>query len=169
MLAGVHQPTARTRASVTRRALLGGSAVVTAAVLVGCSSEPEPKPSDSPTPEPDADAQVRARVASDEIAIIALYDAVMAAHPDLSPELMPLRDEHAEHRDAVGDASATTSPTPAVGTRPQAIAALIEAEQRAVAERTTACEAAAGTDVARLVALIAASEAGHAEYLRGLT
>lgn len=141
---------------------------MTAAVLAGCSSEPEPTPSDSPSPETDADAQVRAIVTADETSIISLYDAVIAAHPDLSGDLSPLRDEHVAHREAMGDPSSSTPPAPAVGTRAQAITALVEAERQAVAQRTTACETATGTDVTRLVALIAASEAGHAEYLRGL-
>ena len=58
--------------------------------------------------------------------------------------------------------------TPAVGSRAEALAALADAEQQAIGQRTAACEAASGADLARVTALIAASEAGHVEYLRGI-
>ena len=58
---------------------------------------------------------------------------------------------------------------PVVGSRSEAVAAVTDAEQRAIAQRTAACEAATGAELARLTALIAASEAGHVEYLRGVT
>jgi len=141
---------------------------MTAIVVVGCSREPEPLPT-SATSEPDVDAQVRAAIAAQEAAIIGLYDAVIAAHPGLAGDLRPVRDEHAAHLDAMATPPASTPPTPAIGSRPQAVRALIDAEQQAVAQRTSACEAATGADIARLAALIAASEAGHAEFLRGLT
>ena len=41
-------------------------------------------------------------------------------------------------------------------------------QQQAIALRTAACEESMATDLARITALIAASEAGHAEYLRGI-
>jgi len=156
MLTGVHGPETPEAppppgARLTRRALLGGSALVGASLIAAaCTPAPGPEPSDnSEAPAPDADAQVRAAVAADEASLIALYDAVIAAHPALASDLAALRDEHREHAEA--------------------LAALTDAEKRAVGQRTAACEAAAAEDLARLTALIAASEAGHAEYLRGLT
>ena len=174
MLTGVHGPETHAAplqgAQLTRRALLGGSALVGASLVVAaCTPAPAPEPSDSSgAPAPDADAQVRAAVAADEASLIALYDAVIAAHPALASDLAAVRDEHREHADAMG---VTPSPVaaPAVGSRTEALTALTEAEKRAVGQRTAACEAAAAEELARLTALIAASEAGHAEYLRGLT
>jgi hypothetical protein len=148
---------------LTRRALLGGSAALAAGVLAACTSDPTPVPSDSPSPTADADAQVRVSVADGEAQLIALYDAVLAAHPGLAADLEPLR------ADAVAATPTPAGPAPTVGSRPQALAALIEAEQQAVAQRTGACEASTAADLARTVALIAASEAGHAEFLRGIT
>jgi hypothetical protein len=110
---------------------------------------------------------VRSDVAAQEAAIIALYDAAIAAHPDLATDLATLRDEHAEHAEAVGSPAPAPS-APAVGSRAEALAAITEAEKQAIAQRTAACEAASGADLARLTALIAASEAGHVEYLRGI-
>jgi hypothetical protein len=154
---------------LTRRTVLGGSAVLGLALLAGCTSDPDPAPSGSSTPTPDADAQVRDTVAAEEAALIALYDAAIAAHPDLAADLTPLRDQHVEHADAMGSASLSAPAVAGVGSRPQALAALRDAEQRAIAQRTSACEAATGIDTARTIALIAASEAGHVEYLRALT
>lgn len=158
------------RGRVTRRALIGTSALIGASlVAAACSPSPSPEPTDTPAPEPDvdADAQVRSDVAAQEAAIIALYDAVVAAHPELATDLAALRDEHAEHAEALGSPT-PASGAPAVGSRAEALAAVMEAEKQAIAQRTAACEAASGADLARLTALIAASEAGHVEYLRGI-
>jgi hypothetical protein len=168
MLTGVHgheTSEEALRGRVTRRALIGGSALIGASlVAAACSPAPSPEPTDTPAPEPDIDAQVRSDVATQEAAIIALYDAVIAAHPELATDLAVLRDEHAE---ALGS-TAPASNAPAVGSRAEALAAVTEAEKQAIAQRTAACEAASGADLARLTALIAASEAGHVEYLRGI-
>lgn len=175
MLARVHRSTATPREpdgrSLTRRSLLGGSALVGAALLAGCTSAASPEPTGSAAPEPDGDpdGQVRRGVADDEAALIALYDAVLIAYPGLAADLTSLRDEHLAHAEAMG-IPATSPPTAGdVGSQPQALAALVDAEQAAVAQRTASCEASAGADVARTIALIAASEAGHAEFLRNLT
>lgn len=177
MLAGVHgaetpgwpRPLETAQgARLTRRALIGGSALVGASlVIAGCSPNPSPEPTDTPAPTEDPDAQVRADVAAAEAALIALYDAVIAAHPALASDLTAVRDEHAAHAEAMGVAPSPVS-APAVGSRTEALAALTDAEQQAIAQRTAACEAASGADLARVTALIAASEAGHVEYLRGI-
>lgn len=172
MLAGVHHPTTpAATARLTRRALLGGSTALAAGLVAACTSSPAPSPtgSDSIAPVPDADGQVRTSVAEEEAALIALYDAVLSTYPGLSAELAPIREQHLAHAEAMGGGAVAASAAPAVGSQPQAIAALIDAEQQAIAQRTAACESASGEEIARTLALIAASEAGHAEYLRGLT
>lgn len=178
MLAGVHgaetpgrpqPPEAAREARLTRRALISGSALAgVSLVIAACSSSPSPGPTDTPTPTEDLDAQVRADVAAAEAALIGLYDAVIAAYPALASDLTAIRDEHAAHAEAMGVAPSPVI-APAVGSRAEALAALADAEQQAIAQRTAACESAAGADLARVTALIAASEAGHVEYLRGLT
>lgn len=161
-------PEAARGALLTRRALMGGSALVGASLVVAaCSPSPSPEPSDSTSPTTDPDAQVRGDVASAEAALIALYDAVIAAHPALASDLSAVRDEHAAHAEAMGVAPSTTIAQP-VGSRSEALATLTDAEQQAIAQRTAACESASGADLVRLTALIAASEAGHVEYLRGI-
>lgn len=172
MLIDVRRP-APMRAALTRRALLAGSVVLGASWgVAACTSDPPPEPDTSSTDgaAPDADAGIRATVAGDEAELIARYEATIAAHPELADTLTPLRDEHLAHAEAMGsnrpEAGGFAEPVPA--TRGQALAALIEAEQQAVALRTSACEASIDTDLARITALIAASEAGHAEFLRGV-
>jgi hypothetical protein len=172
MLAGVRRsfaPPVAQADSVSRRAVLGASAALMAGILAACSSDPQPGPTDSQTAAPDVDDQVRASVLEDEATLITLYDAVIAAHPSLAEGLTPLREQHVAHAAAMSGASLPPEAAPVVGSQPQALAALIEAEKQAIGQRTAACEAAAGEDLARTLALIAASEAGHAEFLRGVT
>ena len=155
------------RPGLTRREILGGSVLL--GVLVACTADPSPGPtatSSGPGPEPDA--TVRADVAQQEADLIALYDATLAAHPDLTEALTPIRAEHAAHAEAMGVTTTATPPASVASVRGEALANLIEAEQQAVALRTAACEACAEADLARTTALIAASEAGHAEFLRGV-
>ena len=177
MLAGVHgaespgrskPPEAATEARLTRRALIAGSALAgVSLVIAACSSSPSPGPTDTPTPTEDLDTQVRADVAAAEAALIGLYDAVIAAYPALASDLTAIRDEHAAHAEAMGVAPTPVTATD-VGSRAEALAALTDAEQQAIAQRTAACESSSGADLARVTALIAASEAGHVEYLRGI-
>ncbi len=170
MLADVRGPTGP-RAGLTRRALLGGSAVVGASLVMtaACTSSIEPPPESTAAPEPDPDARIREEVAGQEAALIAVYDATIAAHPGLADALRGIREEHAAHAEAMGPPVSGAAPPQVPATRAGAITALVEAEQQAIALRTSACEAAAGADLARVTALIAASEAGHAEFLRGVT
>lgn len=164
---------------VSRRSLLvlaAGAAITTA----GCSSDPVPRPSTSPAPDPDV--ALTATVADEESVLIELYDATIAAFPDLTVIIAIIRDEHAAHRESVslasdspGDDSPTASSPAAANVSPiaptpqLALTNLMDAERRAIGQRSQACESAESTDTARLLALIAASEAGHLEYLRGAT
>ena len=156
---------------VSRRSLLALAAGAAVAVA-GCSSDPAPVPSSSSPPDPDE--ALAATVASDESQLIELYDATIAAFPALAAMITTIREEHAAHVEAVrpqGATPPTTTPSastaPVVaGTQQVALANLIDAERRATGQRTQACEVAGSTHTARLLALIAASEAGHVEFLR---
>lgn len=155
------------RPGLTRREILGGSVLL--GVLVACTSDPSPGPTATTSaPGPDPDAAVRADVAQQEADLIALYDATVTAHPDLTESLAVIRAEHAAHAEAMGVGATAATPASVASVRGQALADLIAAEQQAVALRTAACEACAESDLARITALIAASEAGHAEFLRGV-
>ena len=103
---------------------------------------------------------------------MSLYDAAIAAQPSLAAELAPMRQQHVDHAAALGTpspaaTSSATSAAPAFSSTAAARAGLIEAEAAASRDRARACQSAIGAEPARLLALIAASEAGHAAYLRG--
>ena len=152
------------RAHLTRRAAL---ALLAGATVAACSPGGD---SDGATATPDPDAAIREQVAEQEWSLVALYDAVIAAQPALADDLGALRQQHVDHANALGSASppASSASPSAVPNAPEvARATLIEAEAAAVRERTQACQATVGAEPARLLALIAASEAGHAAYLRG--
>ena len=68
-----------------------------------------------------------------------------------------------------GDSGAATgqpSPSDTLPAAPAVLAGLRAAEREALAQRRTACEQADDADLARALALIAASEAQHADVLR---
>lgn len=130
-------------------------------------------PSESP---PDPDLGLRGDVASQEWALVALYDSALATPGTLDPSLLALmRDQHREHAAALGSveppAGTSTAVTGSSSAAPAAggdvRARLIESEQQAAGARTDACQAARDPDLVRLLALIASSEASHAESLRG--
>lgn len=179
MLADVRRPTSPAaglaggtrQGGLSRRALLAGSAIVGATLVTGaaCTSGPEPEPAPTSSPPADQDAALRTAVGAQEADLIALYDATMQAHPGLAASLAAIRDEHAAHAESMASVAPSTQPAPIAATRGEALAALIAAEQQAIALRATACEEALDPELARLTALIAASEAGHAEFLRSIT
>jgi hypothetical protein len=157
-----------------RRTLLGLSVwAVTVPTIAGCTSTPQPSPQPTaPTESPAIpdDSAVRDGAARGEAELISRYSATMTAHPALAGALAPIADQHRQHRQALlgdtavedGDTGAveTISPDPAV-----ALTDLIAAERAAAEARTADCDRAQQVDVIRLLALIAASEASHAEAL----
>ena len=163
MLAGVRQ--------VTRREVMGLAAVLgLSACTGGGQGADSPTIDSSATPEPDR--ALASEVAAAEWALVAAYDRALAAQPGLTDLISPLRDQHREHAAAMGSTTPPDASAPAesVGTSAdQVLADLLAAERAAVTQRTAACDAATQSDFASLVALIAASEAGHVEYLRGST
>ena len=169
-----------------RRTLLGLGGLslvgVAAVPLSGCTSGTNPSPTDTSTagptdpvdPTADVDIALREGVAREEGDLIARYEATITAHPALADRLRPLAAQHREHRAALrGDAADTDDQTispPAVSADAATALADLAAQERAAADsRTTACVDASGHTTARLLALIAASEASHAEALGGVT
>lgn len=171
-----------------RRTLLAGAALGGAALLTGCSEDTGPG-----RPEHSAAAErLRKRSARDSSALLARYDATLAAHPALESRLRPLRAEVARHAEAFGDDRPAASPSggasdgpahdagaPASGPSPQdarpsgpavpqderaARSALADAERRLADARTKAL-LAAPPELARLLASVAAAGAVHAYLL----
>jgi len=161
---------------VRRRTFLGLTAVAAFPLTAACTSDPdtdptqtpEPTPTDSTSPTTDENP-LRTQVGQEEGSLIARYEATIAAHPNLSASLAPLAEQHRAHLTAVIGSSAAPSPQPPPAMIPSdstvALAEIIAAERSAADARTTACGMATSVELARLLALIAASEASHAEAL----
>ncbi|WP_327343289.1 hypothetical protein [Streptomyces europaeiscabiei] len=168
-----------------RRSLLVGAAGV--GLLAGCSSGGEG--SDAAGSGPSVVERARARVARDSEALVERYDAVIAAHPDLTALLTPLRAEVVRHARAFGSgkaagageagageasaspsgsASASASPSPSsspVPEDPEAALAELAAAERSLADRRAKALLEVPGEVARLMASVAAAGAGHAYVL----
>ncbi|WP_245689532.1 hypothetical protein [Streptomyces chattanoogensis] len=146
-----------------RRTLLAGAALGGAALLTGCSEDPAPERDGHSS----AAARLRRGAARDSTALLARYDATLAAHPTLEPALRPLRTEVARHAEAFG----VSHPSSAGHPRPQvpkdertARAQLADSERKLADKRTTALTTAP-PELARLLASVAAAGAAHAYLL----
>lgn len=154
-------------AVVPRRLVLGGALAGLATGLTACSGTSLPIIGPA-----DPDDQLRRSVAQSEIALIAAYDAAIAAFPTLAQRLGDFRDQHQAHLTAVslnldvGTASSPASPTRAPGGAASAVRSLRRLEAAAARDRIDACGAAADSDLAELLGRIAASESGHVAALR---
>ncbi|MEU2352950.1 hypothetical protein ABZ599_08310 [Streptomyces misionensis] len=162
----------RTPSGPRRRTLLASAAG--AALLAGCTTG-----ADSGGTGPSATVRARARAAEDSRALLARYDAVLAAFPGLTPRLHPLRTEVAAHlaaftqgttptATASGSASpapaASSSPSPVPATEKDALASLAAAE-RTLADRRARELLDVPGEPARLLASVAAAGAAHAYLL----
>lgn len=170
-----------------RRTLLAllGTSVGVGVGLAACTSSQEPLVPTTGPPQPDptedADASLRAVVRADEQALIGLYAQAIAAYPELNDRLRPVVEQHQQHFDALNtddgspsgespanpdqtDGSDVSTPLP-TNDVVSALATLSNAERAASDQRTESCVSAQSTDLTRLLALIAASEASHAQAL----
>ncbi|MDT0458226.1 hypothetical protein RM550_21210 [Streptomyces sp. DSM 41527] len=172
-----------------RRTLLAGAALGGVALLTGCSEDDGPDRTEHPL----AADRLRRRSARASTALLARYDATLAAHPALEPRLRPLRSEVARHAEAFTGERAAPSPgggtddgaardagAPASGPAPQssrrpsdprvpgderaARTALADAERRLADDRAKALTTAP-PELARLLASVAAAGAAHAYLL----
>lgn len=163
--------TAVAAASLTRRqGLLALALLAPAGLLAACNGSTEPPAPSSSASGPPPD--LAAEVAAEESALVAAYDSVLAGPASLDPQatalLTLLRDQHSQHRDALGGAATeVTAPAPPESTT-AALAGLIAAERAAARSRLRACVAAGDAELARLLTFIGASEASHVPALRDL-
>ena len=154
------------RAELSRRGLLGLSA---GALLSGCL--PGKHRADRPLP-PDPDLVATASVRTDELALVAAYDAAIDTFPALAPTLAPMRQHHQEHLAALPRDARSGSPRAvqqATTTSEQAavLRSLVAGERAAAATRIADC-LSASVRLAPLLASIGASEAAHASVLAGV-
>lgn len=161
-------PPERSSSLLARRSFLVLAAGTGAALIAGCgTSDPE-----GSTSSPD-DA-VRAAVAEAETALIAQYQGVITAFPDLGASLVAILEQHRAHLAAVtpGQGAAEMAPqiSPSTTSAPKgsavdALQFLADAERAASQQRREACVLAADPELTRMLAFIAASEASHVPAL----
>ncbi|WP_405776598.1 twin-arginine translocation signal domain-containing protein [Streptomyces sp. NBC_00859] len=164
----------------TRRSVLGATTAAGAALLTGCSERSAAHRTQGAAAR-DAGTVLRRRSARASGTLLALYDAVLAQHPDAATEKLagPLRDTVALHVAALtrtpgaapspsAPASPEASPAPAPpgvpADRKAALKALAAAERR-TADAHTRALAGAPPELARLLASVAAACAVHAYLL----
>ncbi|AJE81950.1 hypothetical protein SLNWT_1574 [Streptomyces albus] len=159
-----------------RRSLLvcaGGTGLL---LLAGCSTGSGTEKGRAA----DADQRARARAARDSALLLDQYDAVIAAHPQLTARLTPLRTEVARHVTAFGGGAhagaeaATPHPSAAMGSPspgadvPEKEAdalAFLARNEKTLTERREAALTAAPGETARLLASVAACGAVHTYFL----
>jgi hypothetical protein len=140
------------------------------ALLAGCTSSEEAvvaEGSGSP-----AEVDPSSSVAGAEAALVARYEAALAATSGEAPAvralLAEIADQHRAHLSALGGAAAADEQAGTPVTLTSLIADLVEAERSAARDRIRACVDASDPELARVLALIAASEASHVPALRDL-
>ncbi len=169
-----------------RTLLLSATGAATAVALVaGCTDDSTPK-TRAVARQRSAQDRSRARAARESRALVAQYDAVLAAHPASGPRLEPLRAEVARHAEAFGGAPVAASATPtqaAAGSTPgpsgaprasgapevpvsetDALGMLARAERALASRRVKELPDVPG-ELARLLASVAAAGAAHAYLL----
>lgn len=159
---------ARPSALLARRSFLLLAAGTGAALIAGCGTSDSEGSTGSP------DDAVRTAVAEAEAALIAQYQGVITAFPDLGASLVAILEQHRAHLAAVapgqesaqpatqGPANPTAAP---IDSAAAALQILAEAERAASQQRREACGAAADPELARVLAFISASEASHVPAL----
>ncbi len=141
----------------TRRSVLAGGALGLAAA---CTEPATPR-------VVTADERRTKEAAIREEALLSLYEAALAAFPALTALLAPLRDDHVQHRKALGGSAtpiATASPG-SVGKTPVEARLRIAALEKATATSHATQALRAGRALAPLLASLSACEASHVAVL----
>lgn len=160
------------RAFTRREGLLALALAGPVALLAGCTNDADEPAEDLASATGGADTASAA--AADEAALVARYEAALSEVPedraDLREALAEIRDQHRAHLSALGgaDEADATAGAPATAGTSALLASLIEAERAAFRDRVRACVDARDPEQARLLSLIAASEAAHVPALRDL-
>lgn len=143
--------------------LVGAGGLAGAAALAACGSTSTTGQSSS-----SAEDSSRQDVARAERALIAQYAAVIASFPELSADLTVVQAQHQDHLAAMDVEPAEPAPPAAPAGKAAALAWLADAERQAAKDRRASCVAAADPQLARLLVLIASSEASHVPVLNDL-
>ncbi|WP_020122671.1 hypothetical protein [Streptomyces canus] len=167
-----YPPQPRVPSGPRRRSLL--ASVAGGALLVGCSDGTGDS-EEGTAGSPSVVERVRVRAARDSRGIVERYDAVLAAHPMLAERVGPLRAEAVRHVEAFGEKVTTASPTAPGSASPSPSAtvpaterdalAQLAAAERALADRRAQALLDVPSELARLLASVAAAGAAHAYLL----
>ncbi|MET9878410.1 hypothetical protein ABZZ36_27830 [Actinacidiphila glaucinigra] len=172
--------------NIPRRRAVRAALVLPAAagLLGGCSDGTRPEGTSAKgSPSADASVALRRRAARDSAALLARYDATLAAHPDLGTRLRPLRAEVAGHAEAFATTGRAASPSAAPSSSPPSLSAspsvppsvparagdalsALAAAERTLADARAAALLDAPPELARLLASVAACGAGHVLLLK---
>ncbi|WP_329041006.1 hypothetical protein OHT61_23795 [Streptomyces sp. NBC_00178] len=163
------------RTGTTRRgALTATGAFALGAVLTGCGSGPdEPRNARARAEAASLRARgtLRSTAARAGVSLLARYDRVSAAHPLTEAGLAPLRAAVGAHLAALGGPPEGDPPAaapPAPPTDAKAALRELAAQERRVADERAAALLEADSELARLLASIAAAGAAHAYLLTEL-
>ncbi|MEU8593106.1 hypothetical protein AMK14_00210 [Streptomyces sp. TSRI0445] len=173
------------RTGTTRRgALTATGALALGAVLTGCGGDDEGAGGKQPARAATAKAEkaLREKAVRDGALLLARYDLVAEAHPATAAGLEPLRAAVAEHGQALAPPRAEDDPkkgAPKGDEAPPAPAGPVSADPKAAVRELAAAERrradgygeallAAGPELARLLASVAAAAAAHAYLLTEL-
>ncbi|MFE8912030.1 hypothetical protein [Streptomyces globisporus] len=177
------------RTGTTRRgALTATGALALGAVLTGCGGDDEgtggkrPAHSGARATTAKAEKALREKAVRDGALLLAQYDLVAEAHPATAAGLVPLRAAVAEHgralapprakdapkKDAPKGDEAPPAPPGPVSADPEAAVRELAAAERHRADGYGEALLAAGPELARLLASVAAAAAAHAYLLTEL-
>ncbi|HEV8025577.1 MAG TPA: ferritin-like domain-containing protein [Candidatus Nanopelagicales bacterium] len=151
----------------TRRAVLIGGAVATAALVVGCSGDadqPGAVPVE-PTAPPEPDQNLL-----DELTLIGAYLGAIETFPNLRGTLTTIADQHRAHARELGaseaDLTAIEPITPRANNIRPAVTELIKLERAAAQLRADSTAGLEDGEAVRVLTFIAASEASHVPELQ---
>ncbi len=148
--------------NLSRRRVIALSGVVAAAGVGAACSGPEPEEMRGSEPE-------RSPLTTPDTELLALYAAVRRTYPALDGVLAEIEGQHLDHLTALGGIPPEVSLDVTVaGTSAAALEQCMIAERRAADAHQEACLRSADPIEARLLAIIAASEASHVPALAAL-
>lgn len=149
--------------NLSRRRVIALGAVAAAAGMGAACSGAEPEEMRGSEPE-------RNPLTTPDIELLALYSAVRRTYPELDGVLAEIEGQHLDHLTALGGSIPEVSLEVTVAeTSAAALEQCMIAERRAADAHQAACLQSNDPIEARLIAIIAASEASHVPALAALT
>jgi hypothetical protein len=148
--------------NLSRRRVIALGAVVAAAGVSAACTDTEPGATGASEPE-------RSPLTTPDLELLALYASVRRTYPELNTQLAALEAQHREHLAALGSSDPDALiDVPVAGTSAAAVEQCMMAERRAADAHQAACLQSSDPTQARLLAILAASEASHVPALAAL-